>query len=125
MWLSKKKRIRNHLETHSVLSDEDFLAALKVAPEQYDICLAIRNTAAEFLEVPPGTLYPSDSMDYLNKLGFDISSFILELEPALSIDIDYEAFARIVSDREFVDPSAFADLIRFFKDHLDSFTASP
>lgn len=107
-----------------MLSDEEFLAALKVTPKQYGMCLAIHDAAARILKIPARTLYASDSMDCLRKLGFDISSFILELESVLSIDIDYDAFSKIISDKEFVDPVTFADLIHFFVGHLKFITVS-
>ena len=119
-----KKRIRNYLTTHSISPDKDFLAGLKVTSKQYDMCLAIRRVAAKTLEVPSETLYPSDSMDYLEKLGFDIHSFILELESVLSLDIDHEAFAEFVCDKGFVNPATFADFVHLFLDHPEFIAAT-
>jgi len=122
--LLNKRHIRNHLKSHSMLSDKEFLAALKVTSKQYGTCLAIRDAAARILKIPNGTLYVSDSMGYLNKMGFDISSFILELESVLSIDIDYDAFYKIISDKKFAEPVTFVDLIHFFVVHLKFFTVA-
>ena len=119
-----KKRIRDYLTSHSILSDKDFLAGLRVTSKQYDMCLAARKAAAKILEVPSETLYPQDSIDYLSKLGFDISSFILELESVLSIDVDYEAFARITSEKKIINPDKFSDLIHLFLDHSEFIAAT-
>ena len=121
-----KKHIRTHIESHSVLTDEDFLEALKVAREQQPLAVATRNAAAAVTKVPPETLHPSDTMTYMKSLGFDISSFIIELESFASINVDYESFwAATVSNRDFVEPTTLSDLTHYFLSNLESFATSP
>jgi len=101
-----------------MLADKDFLQALKVAREQQALALATRNAVAAVTKVPPETLHPSDTMTYIKSLGFDFSSFIIELESFLSINVDYEAFwAAIVSNKDFVEPTTLGELTRYFLSH--------
>ncbi|MHC4155985.1 MAG: hypothetical protein ACYST6_13820 [Planctomycetota bacterium] len=123
--LLNKKHIRNPIESHSVLTDKDFLEALKVAPEQKALAVATRNAVAAVTKVPPETLHPSDTMTHIKSLGFDFSSFIIELESFASINVDYEAFwAATVSNKDFVEPTTLGDLTRYFLSNLESIAIS-
>lgn len=114
----KKRHIRNHLKSHSVLKDKDFLEILKVDPKQVVLAVAVRNAVAAVIKVPPETLHPSETMKYIKKLGLDYSSFIIELESYLSTIVDYEAFwSAVVSNKDFVEPDTLGDLTMYFLSH--------
>ena len=101
-----------------MLADKDFLETIKVAQEQQALALATRNAVAAVTQVPPETLHPSDTMKYIKSLGFDFSSFIIELESFLSTDVNYEAFwAAIVSNKDFVEPTTLGGLTRYLLSH--------
>jgi len=122
--IRSQKRLHEHIVSHSVLSDEAFLSSLKIIPDQYFIGLGIRNAAAKVLQVPSETIYASDSIKYLQKLGFEISSFILELESMLSIDINYEVFANKMMEKETTELTTLGDLVHFFVTHPEFITVS-
>lgn len=123
--LLNKKRVRNHLQSHSKMADDDFLKDLEITQEQQALAVATRNAIAAVIEVPSETLHPSDTMKYMKSLGFDFSSFIIELESFASINMDYEAFwEATVSNKDFVEPTTLGDLTRYFLSNLESFSVT-
>jgi hypothetical protein len=56
---------REHLQSHPPISEEEFIRLAGVRPDRGNVAIGVRNGAAEIMHVPPETIYPSDSLEYI------------------------------------------------------------
>lgn len=121
VWNARKQR-RMHVASHSGMSGEEYLTKLGLPQTKHHLCLACRRVLADAADVPPETVYPSDSMAHLCELCGDQVDFVETLiipDMGRQLGVGCDRRTRKSLARKLTLRKTFADFVRCYVEEWD------
>ena len=84
LWVRKSRRRQaEHKQTHPPMSAEEFLAGVGIRPEYAAAALIVRKAVGRVLHVPTETVYPSETLAYVDTFSATGDECLIDLVMAL------------------------------------------
>jgi len=93
-----RRRRRQHVESRSTVTAEEFLQQIGVAGDVSRIALGVRESIGLVMGVPTATVYATDSFGYISKFQFDGLDFLdikLFMQGALEVRIPNKCWQKL------------------------------
>ena len=118
---------REHLETHAPLSDDHFLVTTGAPPEGAEFAIVVRKGVAKAMGIPPATLHPTDTIEYICGFSYDGMDFLeitMNIESVLGMHTPNEFWKPFFRKRKVATEPSLGDLARVAAENLGSLVSA-